>query len=183
MKKLILTIVVIGMLAGGVTPVHAVDLASEAGASARPSFATLKADDRASRLKAYLTELDSPLANYADHFVSEADRLNLDWKLVAAIAGVESTFGKHIPTNSYNGWGWGVFTGEQDGIHFNGWKDGITKVSEGLRYNYVDRGAQTIEEMGRIYAASPVWSYKVHFFLNKIESFTPRGAAALAVTL
>ena len=30
----------------------------------------------------------------------------LDYRLVPAISGVESTFGKHIPDNSYNAYGW-----------------------------------------------------------------------------
>lgn len=158
-------------------------LALEPDPSAKPAFSVVAMDDRANRLKAYLAAHDSPLENYAAHFVAEADRLNLDWKLVAAIAGVESTFGKHIPTGSYNGWGWGVFTGASDGIHFNGWKDGITQVSEGLRFNYVDRGAKTVDQIGRIYAASPAWGWKVKFFLNDIELFTPKSAEQLAVTI
>ena len=183
MKKLFVTIATFVLLLGVTTPVQAVELASEAGASARPSFTKIVTDDRPNRLRAYLAANNSPMEESAEHFISEADRLNLDWKLVAAIAGVESTFGKHIPANSFNGWGWGVFTGEQDGIHFSSWNDGITQVSEGLRYNYVDRGAVTVEQMGRIYAASPVWSQKVNFFLQSIENFSPKRASQLAVTI
>ena len=117
------------------------------------------------------------------HFVAEADRLGLDWKLVAAIAGVESTFGHRVPRNSYNAWGWGIFTGKQDGIHFATWADGITTVSEGLKNRYVNRGAKTIEQIGRIYAASPTWSRKVNFFLAKIEAFVPTDPATLDVEI
>ncbi len=154
-----------------------------AGASASPTLAIEKEDERISRLTLYLETHDSPLAPMAAHFIAEADRLGLDWKLVAAIAGVESTFGKHIPRNSYNGWGWGIFTGQNDGIHFKDWKDGITTVSEGLKKNYVDRGAVSVEQMGRIYAASPTWSMKVRFFMEKIEAFAPVGVSHLAVTI
>lgn len=183
MKKLTVTLITIALFLGVASPVYAVELATEAGASARPTYTQVSVDDRPARLRAYLTSHNSPLVDSAEHFVSEADRLNLDWKLVAAIAGVESTFGKHIPPYSYNGWGWGVFTGQQDGIHFTSWNDGITEVSEGLRYNYVDRGAVTVEQMGRIYAASPVWAQNVNFFLNAIENFSPKRASQLAVTL
>ena len=183
MKKLFVSVAIFALFLGVTTPAHAVELATEAGASARPSFTKIVIDERPARLRAYLAAHNSPMEEDAEHFVSEADRLNLDWKLVAAIAGVESTFGKHIPTNSYNGWGWGVFTGQQDGIHFASWKDGITQVSEGLRYKYVDRGAVTVEQMGRIYAASPVWAQKVNFFLKSIENFSPKRASELAVTI
>lgn len=183
MKKTLLAILVVIVFLAFPGCVLAIGSASEAGASAKPSFAQIQVDDRAMRLKAYLASHNSPLTDHAEHFVSEADRLNLDWKLVAAIAGTESTFGKRIPTNSYNGWGWGVFTGQQTGINFDGWEDGITQVSEGLKYNYVDKGAKTIDQMGRKYAASPVWAAHVKFFMEKIEDFTPKKASQLAVTI
>ena len=152
-------------------------------ASATPNAVVKAEDQRVTHLKKFLETHGSPMSESADHFVAEADRLGLDWKLVAAIAGVESTFGKHIPANSYNGWGWGVFTGQSDGIHFKDWNDGITKVSEGLKYRYVDRGATSVEQMGRIYAASPTWSTKVQFFLQKIEAFEPNRVEHLDVTI
>lgn len=155
----------------------------EAGSAADLALNRSQPDERVEQLRNFLASHDSPLTDAAGHFVAEADRLNLDWKLVAAIAGVESTFGRHIPTNSYNAWGWGVFTGTTDGIHFKDWKDGITQVSEGLRYNYIDRGAETVEQIGRIYAASPTWSQKVRFFLGKIDQFVPSRPDQLAVTI
>jgi hypothetical protein len=179
MKKLTTSILFIAAFLSLATPVHAV----EADPSAKPAFAVSVKDNRAERLRGYLAAHNSPLVPFAEHFVAEADRMQLDWKLVAAIAGVESTFGAHIPSNSYNGWGWGIFTGASDGIHFAGWKDGITQVSEGLRHNYVDKGATSVEEIGHIYAASPAWSTKVRFFLKDIEGFTPRSADDLAVTI
>jgi len=154
-----------------------------AEASARPHFPVEIVDARINKLESFLRTYNSPLAGDAAHFVKEADRLGLDWRLVVAICGVESTFGKHIPANSYNGWGWGVFTGTNDGVHFANWKDGITQVSEGLKYRYVDKGATTVEKMGRIYAASPTWSMKVKFFIEKIDAFTPVGIDHLAVTI
>lgn len=162
---------------------HAVDFASIAGESARPNFASIVADSRKSHLKSFFASYDSSLENYADHFVDEADRLNLDWKLVAAIAGVESTFCKHIPYDSNNCWGWGIFTGQQDGIHFITLKAGITTVSEGLRYNYMDKGAKTIDAIGYRYAASPTWSQKVKFFINKITEYSAKTTKDLAITI
>lgn len=147
----------------------------EAGQSA--TFASLiipKPDGRAQKLKQYLELQNSPMANDAWYFVWEADRLNLDWRLVAAIAGTESTFGKFIPYRSYNAWGWAVYTGRQSGANFTSWKHGITTVSEGLRYNYIDKGAESLEQIGRRYAASPRWTKNVNYFLTKIDSFTPK---------
>lgn len=159
------------------------DNAPIAGSSARPSTSVVEHDDRPVKLKAYLMAKQSPFADDAAAFVNEADRLGLNWKLVAAIAGVESTFGKHIPTGSYNAWGWGVFTGTNDGVHFSSWKDGIVQVSEGLKFRYIDKGAQTVEEIGRIYAASPTWSYKVKWMIADMENFSLRSQDSLAVTI
>ncbi|MFZ5845692.1 MAG: hypothetical protein ACOY0S_04475 [Patescibacteria group bacterium] len=180
MKRLILILIILIILA---SPVKHVSATEESEAAARLVTQTATADKRSQQLQAFLAAHNSPLTEEANHFVSEADRLNLDWKLVAAIAGVESTFGRFIPTNSFNAWGWGVFTGLQDGVHFKDWKDGITQVSEGLRHNYLDRGATTIEQIGRIYAASPAWPWKVRYFLAKIEGFTPNRPEQLEVIL
>lgn len=156
---------------------------TEAGAAARLSFGEITRDERIDTLRAYLMTHKSPLADEASHFIAEADRLGLDWRLVAAIAGTESTFGKHVPTGSYNAWGWGIPTGAQSGIAFGSWRQGITTVSEGLKERYINRGATSIERIGRIYAASPRWAGNVRFFLNRIEEFIPSDPALLAVTL
>ncbi|MDO8618380.1 MAG: hypothetical protein Q7R49_00380, partial [Candidatus Daviesbacteria bacterium] len=65
-------------------------------------------DDKAEILSSYLSKHNSPLQYHSQDFIDAAKQYNLDWKLVPAIAGVESTFGKHIP-GGYNGWGWGVY--------------------------------------------------------------------------
>lgn len=155
----------------------------ETGAAAQLTFGQILRDERIDQLHAYLSMHNSPLMDQSAHFISEADRLGLDWKLVAAIAGTESTFGKRVPGGSYNAWGWGIPTGAQSGIAFESWKHGITRVSEGLKTRYIDRGATSVEQIGRIYAASPRWAGNVRFFLNAIETFTPNDPALLAVAL
>ncbi len=154
-----------------------------ADASAKPSFQATPIDYRAPRLKGYLASHNSALEWQALHFVAEADRLGLDWKLVAAIAGVESNFGKRIPPSSYNAWGWGVYTGTKDGVHFGNWKEGITEVSEGLRLRYLNRGLTTVEQIGRTYAASSHWARSVHFFIDQIVEFNPSRPELLPITI
>ena len=145
---------------------------------------SITADQRATILKAYFHAFKSPLENDADTFVQEADANNLDWKLVAAISGVESTFGENIPAGSYNAWGWGIPTGAQDGVHFTSWKDGISQVSQGLKKNYFDHGAQNIYDVGWIYAANgDSWGSHVQFFMDKIGAFTPADPLFLSVNL
>jgi hypothetical protein len=161
--------------------------ASEAGQAATLAFHQVTdavSDTRITRLRTFLASYNSPLTNEAETFVAQADKYNLDWKLVAAIAGVESTFGKQIPNGSYNGWGWGIFTGAQDGVHFKNWADGIAVVSEGLRKNYIDRGAKDIYDIGWIYAANGnSWGSHVRYFVDKLESFLPTHVDQLPVSI
>lgn len=165
------------------TPKGAFAQEPEAGAAARLTFGQITRDERVDQLRSYLAAHNSPLTDEAGHFVAEADRLGLPWKLVAAISGTESTLGKHVPRGSYNAWGWGIPTGAQNGIAFGSWKQGITTVSEGLANRYIARGAVTVEQIGRTYAASPRWAGNVRFFMNRIEVFTPANPMLLAVTL
>ena len=126
-----------------------------------------------SEYQKYLESKGSPMSEAAEAFITEADRLGLDWRLVVAISGNESYFGKRIPYNSYNAWGWAVWTGMSYGANFDNWEDGIRTVSEGLKFNYIDDGLTTVEKIGRRYAADPGWAWKVNHFLADIERFKP----------
>lgn len=125
-------------------------------------------DPRVLVLQDYLNKHKSPLAANAQDFVEAADTYNMDWRLVPAIAGVESTFGKRIP-GGYNAWGWGVYGDKSLG--FGSWKDGIYTVSKGLKENYIDDGLTTVPAIGRRYASSTHWPNSVNFFLNDIEKY------------
>lgn len=136
-----------------------------------------KIDRRAKILAAYLKQFDSPLQNHSQDFIEIADKYDVDWKLVPAIAGVESTFGKFIPGGhevkytSYNAWGWGASTPDV-AIHFDSWKEAIDTVSKGLKENYIDKGLKDPYAMNRVYAASPTWGTKVDYFMKQIEEFS-----------
>ena len=130
----------------------------------------LKVDNRVKILKTCLATYNSPLADHAQTFVETADTYNLDWKLVAAIAGLESGYGKAIPANSYNAWGWGVYG---TNVHyFTSWEDGIETVSKGLRENYLkDQKELNVYAVGQSYAASPTWAVRVIANMNAIDAF------------
>lgn len=138
------------------------------GPKDKVEITTKKLDPQAEILAEYLASYNSPLQYHAQDFIDAAGVYNLDWKLVASIAGVESTFGKFIP-GGYNGWGWGVY-GTQ-AIYFNSWREGIFTVSKGLRENYVNKGLTEPYAMNRIYAASSHWGGNVTYFMNDLEKF------------
>ncbi|MFV1917239.1 MAG: hypothetical protein ACC618_02005 [Patescibacteria group bacterium] len=121
-------------------------------------------DYRVNLLETYFKGYNSPLADHAKHFIYFADKYGLDWRLVPAISGVESTFGKNIPTGSYNAYGWA-----NGSYYFESWLNSIEIVSKTLREKYIDRGANTLPKIARRYAASPTWERKVRFFMNEID--------------
>lgn len=138
-------------------------------------IATKELDKRAQILQAYLAKYNSPIQGYASDFIEAADAHGVDWKLVPAITGVESTFGRNIPGghdprfSSYNGWGWGVY-GDQV-LKFNSWREGIFTVTEGLKKDYIARGLTDPYSMNRRYAASPTWGVRVDYFMNDLAAF------------
>ncbi len=164
--------IILLLFLGCVPAVHAYDKeAGEAAKLASGAAITVqkKPDIRAKVLENYLESVQSPMAPYAEVFVREADKYELDWRLVPAIAGLESSFGKYIPAGSYNAFGWGIFTGKTSGKTFQSWEDAISTVSQGLKEKYIDDGLITIESIGNRYAASQTWAARIHIIMNRFS--------------
>lgn len=156
----------------------------EAGASAVPTNQTIAEieDYRVVILKEYLEQYNSPFADQAAVFVREADKNNIDWKLLVAISGVESTFGQQIPYNANNAWGWGIYGDNM--IRFTTWEEAITTISKALREKYMDQwGAQDVYQIGKYYAASPTWATRVDYFMQKIDAFALKNPKHLPISL
>lgn len=141
--------------------------AQEAGASAQkylPETSLKVGNNREEKLSVFLTGKDSPLSGYVNDFVVMADRFAIDWRLLPAISGVESGFGKAIPAGSYNAYGWG-----NGRINFSSWPESIEVVSRALSEKYYQRGLDTPEKIGPIWAPpSPDWAGKIRAIMNQI---------------
>jgi hypothetical protein len=136
-------------------------------------------DLRVRKLSAYLATWQSPLTPYAEIFINSADKYQLDWKLVAAISGVESSFGKHVPINSYNAWGW-----NNGKYQFISWEHGIDYMHQALKEKYYDRGLSTPWQMGPVYAPpSSTWAGKVVYFEEELEEVDLSVTEQLALNL
>ncbi len=166
MRDVIYTIILlIVLIFTGVGKVSAQNI-SASSAAIKTTSESLDFDYRVENLRKFLNKYNSPLAEYAEVFVIYADENNLDYRLVPAITGVESTFGKRIPLDSYNAYGWA--NGEYS---FSSWEDSISHVTNVLKKKYIDRGANTIYEIAKIYAPpSSAWGGKVSFFVKKIDT-------------
>lgn len=183
MKKLFFLIILISLLSTTSRDAFAAAISSVPSAQLQPNSIKQEEDSRVKILKEFLKKYNSPLAENANDFVSFADKYSLDWKLVTAISGLESTFGQQIPYNSYNGWGWGIYGNNV--IYFSSWKEGIETVSRGLRENYLDKwGTTNIYEIGEMYAASPTWASRVTYLMDTIAEFAlanPKNTLSLSL--
>ncbi len=115
-------------------------------------------------IRAVLNRYDSPMAGQEKSFIEACKKYNLDCYLLPSIAGLESTFGRFILPNSYNPFGWG-----RGYLMFNGWPESIDAVGQGLRNNYINRGAEGVYGIGPIYSESPTWAVRVAWFMNEFE--------------
>jgi len=61
-------------------------------------------DERVARIDRYFAERNMPLAGYGARFVEAADRCDMDWRLLPAIAVRESSGGKQSCGNNPFGW-------------------------------------------------------------------------------
>jgi len=165
LKIITFIFIVISLLSFGASAIRA-ETFEDGSASIRASSDITGFDYRVENLRNFLAKYNSPLSEYAPDFVREADENGLDYRLVASISGVESTFGKRIPSNSYNAYGW--FKGD---YNFKSWADSINVVSTTLRNKYVDKGAASINRIARRYAPpSTTWAGNVKFFVGKIDT-------------
>jgi len=178
MKKLIFSLLLLSVLIILVLPsrVFAVDFL-EAGASAMPNSQLagnhIKDEDwRLLKLKEFLKEHSSPLLLWSEVFIESADDYGIDWRLLPAISGIESSFGKHLIDNSFNAYGW-------DGgyYRFADWPQSIQLMSQFLRERYYDRGLDTPQKIGSVYAPpTPSWGSRVNSIMKQIDrvSLSPR---------
>jgi hypothetical protein len=123
-----------------------------------------KKDDRAKILGKFLKSKNSPMTQDADRLVEIADKYNLNWRLLPAIAGVESHYGRAIPQGSYNPYGWN--NGE---AYFKDWAQASEVVASGIRVRYSPTGVVTPHKIGPNYAANPSWANHVAIYMNQID--------------
>jgi len=141
-----------------------------------------KRDLRPVKLEKFLSSKGSPLSLYAEFIVEAADRYGIDWRLVPAISGIESSFAQ-VYAADYNAYGWGGGY-----ISFSSWEESIEVVTRALRENYYDRGADTVDEIAPIYCPPNYvkWTGAVNKFMENIENTSTKadlGSSASVLTL
>lgn len=122
-------------------------------------------------LKKFLKDYRSPLFDYSEELVKQADIFGLDYALLPAIAMQESGGCKVIPENSFNCWGFGIY-GDKI-TRFESYPQAITQVAKTIKESYIKKGASnpTLLEDRWTPSSRGQWSYAVNYFIGKIRNY------------
>lgn len=132
-------------------------------------------DARDERIDEVFKKYKCPIQGYGETFVREADKNNIPYWLVAAIAFQESSCGKNTPVvkgeETYNLYGWGVW-----GPHvfkFESMEEGIATVSEYMSSKFISKGVTEPCEIMKTYTppSKGSWCEGVKFFRDEIVEF------------
>jgi hypothetical protein len=126
-------------------------------------------DARPQIVKQYLERYNSPLVPYSELIIRTADKYSLDFRLIPAIAQQESNLCKIIPPDSYNCWGWGIHS--KGSLGFESYDEAIETVSNGLRFEYLNKGYGTVEEIMSKYTpqSNGSWAHGVSQFMSDMQ--------------
>lgn len=124
-------------------------------------------DTRPAQMRVILTKYKSPMVGLEEVLIKTAEKYKLDWTLMAAIAGTESSFAKRMPANCINPYGWGIYGNNK--LCFKTLEESIEGVASGLAKKY---NISSIESIARTYntVSTDGWISHTKFFMNKIKT-------------
>ncbi len=113
-------------------------------------------------LQKFLNSYRSPMAPHAAEILTASARYGVDHRLVVAIAGVESTFGRHC--RGFNAWGW-----NNGSTRWISWPASIDSYTKAFARGYPDRA--NIKRFARRYNPNTptAWASKVTYFITAID--------------
>lgn len=137
---------------------------------------TVQGDDaRAERIDKIFEKYNCPIQGHGQKFVEAADKNNIPYWLVAAVAFQESSCGKQTPkvegAETYNLYGWGVW-----GEHVKQFDDldhGIEVVSKYMYDMFYSKGVTEPCEIMKTYTppSKGSWCAGVKFFRDEIREY------------
>jgi hypothetical protein len=131
-------------------------------------MALVAQDARVSIVKDFLKRYQSDLLPYAQNIIDAADKYNLDYRLVPAIAMQESNLCKKAPKDSHNCWGFGIYGKKV--LMFDNYAQAINTVTKTLAVQYKEQGLETPEQIMTKYTpgSNGSWARGVNTFMNQL---------------
>jgi len=125
-------------------------------------------DARLVAVKDFFKKYHSDLLPYADEVINSADKYDLDFRLVPAIAMQESGGCKNAPKDSYNCWGFGIYAKRI--TKFDNYYQAIDTVTKTLAKQYKAKGLETPEQIMTKYTpgSNGSWAQSVNHFMNQL---------------
>lgn len=129
-------------------------------------------DGRVKAVEDFFKDYNSVLGTNANLFIHVADKYQLDWRLLPAIAMQESNGGKKLINNSFNPFGFGIYGSKV--IKFQSWEEGIEAVARTLREDYLNQGLKTPEQIMTKYtppslAKGGTWAKGIRSFMEELR--------------
>lgn len=132
-------------------------------------------DSRAAKIDKVFAQYGCPLEGKGRVFVEEADKNNIPYWVVPAIAFQESSCGKKTPepegVESYNAWGWAVYGSNVK--MFDDWDHGISVVSQYMNEKFFSQGVTDLCEIMKTYTppSQGSWCKGVDYFKDIIDEY------------
>lgn len=115
---------------------------------ASPSWPRNPPPIEAAELDKFLRDRGSPMAGMGEALLDVGWRYNLDPRLLVAISGADTGFGRVLCT-PFNAWNWFWF--EWCNSPFESWRQALDEVARGLRMYYLDQGLTDVDTIARRY--------------------------------
>lgn len=137
-------------------------------------------DSRSVRVDKAFEVFNCPMHGLGEKMVQEADKNDIPYWVVAAIAFQESSCGKNTPTidgvKTKNAWGWATYG---DSVYeFDSYEQGVEVVSKYLSKKFYSRGVTDLCEIMKTYTppSNGSWCKGVQYFGDFIQSYkSPTG--------
>ena len=134
---------------------------------------------RVAQMHTVLESYHSPMSGHEATLIDTAEKYHLDWTILAAIAGTESSFGIHMPDKCINPYGWGIYGDNK--LCFSSFDDAISGVAEGLASKYNISSLETIAHTYNT-VSTEGWIAHTRYFMNRIKD-AQIPVAALPITI
>lgn len=117
------------------------------------------------KAEAMLKRYDSPMQGLGHIIVQKADECGGDFKILLAIAGNESLFGR-VPVKKYNPYGY------LDGVQYASFEDALTKISCYISQRFIAKCNKDITCIVKTYAGpaddKQRWVFNINWFIKQV---------------